>query len=74
MVASKRSGIASKRLMAQERGDSSSSSACCGVMEKYAISLPLTNPETNSATKAQARATICATPKLMPPIVAKGRS
>ena len=49
--------------IARERGDSSSSSACCGVIEKNAISEPLTKPEIKSATTARQSATIWATPK-----------
>ena len=63
IVARRRSGIPIRRRMASERSESSSSSACWGVIEKYAISLPLTKPEIRSATAAKQRATIWGTPK-----------
>ena len=72
MVANSRSGLAISRFIASLLGDSSSSSACCGVIEKYAISLPLTKPEISRATHASAIDTICAAPsceKSIAPIV-----
>ena len=63
IVASRRSGMSSRRRIESERSPSSSSSACCGVIEKNAISLPLTKADTLRAKAAQQRATIWATPK-----------
>ncbi len=59
IVANRRSGMPSRRLMAGPRGVSSSSSHCAGVREKKAISLPDTNPDTTRHISATTSATVC---------------
>ena len=58
MVASSLSGDSKSFLIWFDFGESSRSSACCGVIEKYEISLPLTKPEISNAAAAHISATI----------------
>ncbi len=58
IVARSLSGAESSFLIDAPLGDSSSSSHCEGVSEKYAISLPETNPETTRAMAAHTSATM----------------
>ena len=61
MVASSRSGFESRERTVEPELDSSSSSHCCSVSEKNAISLPETNPEITRHPSASSKAMIPAT-------------